>query len=69
MMALYEIMTSGRPGQGAKFFYVDGVRVPYAKYEALRDAALRYGGIEILWREQINGMERKHCIFRIPETK
>lgn len=68
-MALYEIMASGRPGQGAKFFYVDGVRVPYAQYETLRDAALRYGSIECLWKEQINGMERKHSMFRIPETK
>lgn len=66
-MATYEVMATGREGQGCTHFYIDGKHVPYHVYFNLRGVALHRGRIDSFRSEIKGGRIRRHSVFHIPE--
>lgn len=68
-MATYNIMATGREGQRSTRFYVDGKRVPYARFFALRGLALSVGRIDCFRTEVKGNRVRQYSVYTIPDDK
>lgn len=65
----WKVNYMGREGQRSSHFYVDGKRVPYARFFALRGLALSVGRIDC-FRTEIKGSQvRQYSVYIIPDGK